>query len=589
MPSWNATMSGDSRYFITLTVTQRAHTQANINNNQSIVDWALTATKTAGSGYWTSDQRSPYTMSMDGTQIASGNIAYNFSGSTPKTIPIASGTRTINHNADGTKTLSLVATWRDGNNHLGSATISRSMTLTTIPRTTTPTLNYTSRNFGLVIRISTPRASSSFTHTLQANFVSGGYVNIATGVATYYDWTIPLDYMNRIPNTTSGTVTIKCITYNGSTKIGERNITFTATVPTSIRPSLTGISHSEYVAEVASKVGAYVQRQSRLNLAITGATGAYSSTITNRRITFAGQTLNAGSGVTGVINESGNLVATATITDSRGRTNSTSVQINVLAYNFPRFVTAPTFVRTDSAGNNDPIGTYVKVTLNVAVSSLVVGSQKNSLRYIIQSRQRGTSSWTTKVNNQLTTITYNGSQIVMTYSIDYAYDFNVQVVDIFNTTTSLGVAPTGSVTMQWGDDWIAVGKTREYNANLEVGSKGFRSNGPIIDKEGYEVRAGTIRSVDTRATNQTPQWYFDNYPNQISIEFKQMNTIGLSAFATGTYGSLMTITPWSGTSGGEVKQVVWGNNNEAYFRTSSSASAWRGWTALSLGGTLKSI
>ncbi|HJJ65437.1 MAG TPA: DUF859 family phage minor structural protein, partial [Methanocorpusculum sp.] len=60
---------------------------------------------------------------------------------------------------------------------------------------------------------------------------------IATGVTTGTTWTIPLSLMNLIPNSTSGSGTVYVDTYNGQTKIGTKWCGFTATVPSSVKPT----------------------------------------------------------------------------------------------------------------------------------------------------------------------------------------------------------------------------------------------------------------------------------------------------------------------------------------------------------------
>ena len=60
---------------------------------------------------------------------------------------------------------------------------------------------------------------------------------------------------------------------------------------------------------------------------------------------------------------------------------------------------------------------------------------------------------------------------------------------------------------------------------------------------------------DTRTTNELPSWYYTNYPSQQAYEFKQCTTIQLPGSA-GTYASVVTEVPWTGSSGGSVEQTA---------------------------------
>lgn len=141
MPTFTktVTMSGNSNYSITFKVTEVLPSDY-IQTNKSNVNYTLTATKSAGSGYWDYNEENPVVVSINGSTVVNTNISYDFRNSTPKTITLASGTVTgIAHNSDGTKTIAVGGSFTDNGNYLGSATASGNLTLTTIPRQTTIT------------------------------------------------------------------------------------------------------------------------------------------------------------------------------------------------------------------------------------------------------------------------------------------------------------------------------------------------------------------------------------------------------------------------------------------------------------------
>src|SRR5690606_32207211 len=389
-------------------------------------------------------------------------------GSGTKTIK--TGSVTIPHNSDGTKTFSLsfsqeMAVTLAGT-YVGTLSASGSGTLDSIPRTSKMTVSSSSVNYGSSITIYTNRASTSFTHTLRYSW-NGRTGTIATGVGASYTWTIPNNFMNYIPNATSTTGTIHCDTYSGNTRISTHSLTVTTNVPSNIVPSFSSVTHSEAVTAVSNLMGSgnpYVQGMSKILIGSSGASGTYGSTIKSYKLEFDGTTWTSSSSSSstfGVVKGSGTLTARGTITDSRGRTATTAAVITVLPYSPPK-VTAFSVTRSNSNGTLNEVGTYAKVTRSASVSSLMVGTtQKNTLTYTIKTKPRSSSTWTTKVASTTLsagTISLTGTNNIGTFNITESYDIRIEVSDKFNTTISLAVISTGQVTMSWGRDGIGVGK-----------------------------------------------------------------------------------------------------------------------------------
>ena len=137
-----------------ITITQNSQS---IANNTSSITVKCYVTTSGGS----------YNNYSPSGKCTINGTTYSFSHSIPantKTL-VYSKTVTVGHNTDGTKTVSASFTF---NTELYEGTIkaSTSKKLTTIPRTTTPSLSASSVKPGGSITISMPRASSSFDHTL---------------------------------------------------------------------------------------------------------------------------------------------------------------------------------------------------------------------------------------------------------------------------------------------------------------------------------------------------------------------------------------------------------------------------------------
>ena len=200
----------------------------NVSNNKSTIYVNVIVGKKSGSN-------TPTTCTFNTSVSVSGANSPSTQSSSPYTsvsanqeINVFSGSFTIDHNADGTKSTSISVSI--GNNNVYHATGSSNITLDTIPRASS--LSGGSGDIGGNSTITITRASSSFTHKLIYEF--GNLTDtIASNVGTSYTWKIPTSFYSQIPNANVGTGTITCITYSGSTEIGRKSISFTARVTNS--------------------------------------------------------------------------------------------------------------------------------------------------------------------------------------------------------------------------------------------------------------------------------------------------------------------------------------------------------------------
>lgn len=207
-----------SRPYCTLSVTQSSQS---IANNTSTISYSLVLHRPSAIS---SNVSKSWSCTINGVaHTGSGTIG----GSGNKTL--LSGTQTITHNNDGTKSISfsgscgLEITW--SGSWIGTISGNSSMTLTTIPRASSVSMSASSVYPNGSITANITRASSSFTHTLTYS-CGNSSGTIATGVATSYTWTIPASFITQSPNANQ-TCTIYCYTYSGGTHIGTKSTTFT--------------------------------------------------------------------------------------------------------------------------------------------------------------------------------------------------------------------------------------------------------------------------------------------------------------------------------------------------------------------------
>jgi len=479
-----------------------------------------------GRGHTVSSGTRPGSITIDGTKYSL--TAPTVQKNRDQTILLFQATKRVYHNADGTKSFALTASidlkLTLSGTYYGTVTVpTQRYTLNTIPRASQPSLSASTTTMGNAVTIYTNRASSSFTHTLRYAFGSASGT-IATGVGTSRTWTIPLSLANQLPNSTSGSGYIYCDTYSGSTKIGTKSVKFTATVPSSVKPTFTTVTHSEYVSNVNTVVGKYVQGLSRLSLAITGAAGVYGSTIKSYQITFEGTNYNSQSATSAVIKGSGDLTITGKVTDSRGRSASKSVTVNVLPYAAPKITTFG-LQRCNEDGSDNALGEYVKVTRTGSVSSLVNVTERNTLTYRIKTKARDSSTWTTKKEQTITGISLTGSDIIGGYLAASSYDFRLEIVDKFKTSIALNVLPSAEVPMSWGKEGIGVGKIWEQGA-LDVGGDVYINNALA----GYVVESGS---------NANGRWIRFSDGTQICWHYFGPVTLDIDDLQSGIYRSAL--------------------------------------------------
>lgn len=431
-----------------------------VSGNYSTVTATLYYSRT-NTGY-TTEGNGSYTLTINGSaKTESKRLTFTHNSNT-KAI---SHTVQVSHAADGSKSITIKATGSIPGSTFTSTSISATVTLDTIPRATTPTVSSSSVNMGSAVTISTPRASSSFTHTLAYSFAGSGYTNIATGVGTSYSWTVP-DLASKIPNATSGTVSIRCITYNGSTQIGTKTVSMTAKVPSSVVPTISSLTVEEAVASLASQFTAYIQGKSKVKATITAA-GAKGSTIKTYSSTLDSKTYTGASWTSGVLTSSGSFTLTAKVTDSRGRTATKTATVTVVEYTTPK-VTAFTAYRSDESGNAVDDGTYVTVNYKYTVPTLGGG---NTAALKIEYKRSADTDWTTLLTGTALTADKKETPTGVTFSVDYQYDLRLTVTDYFKAeSVYLALLPSGAVILDLAADGlgIAFGKTAD-RAGVDFG------------------------------------------------------------------------------------------------------------------------
>lgn len=445
-----------------------------ISANTSLVSWKT---------YLTNETSTVSNRGMTTNAVVNGVTVLNNTNyrltmmSTYSTLVIGSGTQTITHNADGTKSIS-VSALMVGNTVFaygpqGTHSISETFALTTIPRASYPSPYYSGRNVGDSQRHTTNRASTAFTHTLQYRYGSQAWTTIETGITDYVDWIVPLSLASNIPNGTSGTVEVRLITYNGGTYIGELNSYFSFFVPNNatFQPSA-----SIDNINVVDGLGAYfVQGKSKVNVKSSG-TGKYGASISQYKVTIDGSNYYGSNITSGVINKSGTVTITLLVTDSRGFTKSTSTTVTYQEYYSPKISTF-TAKRTTQTSTN--------LTVSVGFDIATIANQ-NAKYYAISYRETG-GSWVSLYSSSSyysRTTTHSASGVL---DANKSYEVKLELRDSYNTSsnpiTSTKTIGTVFKLMHFNKSGkgMAIGKFSENPNGLEIALPTDFSQAPTVN------------------------------------------------------------------------------------------------------------
>ena len=352
---------------------------------------------------------------------------------------------------------------------------------------TQPSLSAATVEMGKSVTINTPAVNSAYRHTLRYAFGSASGT-IATGIASSVSWTPPVSLANQIPSATAGSGTIYCDTYSGSTLLGTKSVRITLTVPGSVVPSAGTLSAA--LAEDTSGTGLYVKGMGKAKLTLSGASGAYGSSITSYTITGGGWSATNGALTTGTLASAGNITFTATVTDSRGRKASTTRAINVIDYTKPGVAVCDVY-RCDADGNRKKAGTYFAVEINASYSAITGNTLNITARYKKQSE----SSYGTAAN-----VTNNGKTVLGGGNIGASttYDVLVTVADKYNSLLIQRTLSTKSVLQSFKRSaGAAIGKVAELANWLDVAwDTRIRGNlqvdGTISSSDQHRIKWQTI-------------------------------------------------------------------------------------------------
>lgn len=400
--------------------------------------------------------------------------------------------KTWNTKADGTGT-----NYASGANYTANAAATLYAIWTPNPSTITSASNAT---IGSATSIKWTPANSAFVYKLKFSLGSWSattdFISPNATTAYTYSYTVPMTVCNQLPSATSGTMTVVLYSYTSSSASAmgtTSSKTFTITVPSSVVPTISSVTLSE---GTESGFSVYATTLSTIQ-AVIATGGSYSATVKTAKLEVDGQT------ITGNVSSNSCTLTTAklktaktnasvkvTITDSRGRTATSTQTVNIYAYSAPNV----------SNISFDISGSSVNLTVKGSIAS--VNNLNN--KYITITRKKLSTGATTTVQSKTTlsaySFTYNKTETIEDVDTE-SYLYTVTLQDSKQTksfTKSTGVV---ALSLLAGGNGVAVGKEADtanlFDVNLPAR---FRQNvqfddGHTVNKFISSISAGSAITV----------------------------------------------------------------------------------------------
>lgn len=240
-----------------------------------------------------------------------------------------------------------------------------------------------SEEFGSGVRVDLTTYLSSYTHAVTFTIGSQSHTETLAAGVTSCTYTIPMAWISQTPNAASTMLAVQVTTYDGQDIVGDQPTIYTTiNVPSQVVPTAGTISFT-----VNNPLNTPISKHG-LVASLSGQEGVYGSTIR----TYTLQSEGASSVNQSLTLESINRVPvqgqqyrtitiTATVTDSRGRQASTTLNVDVYEWDVP-FFSALEYYRCNSAGVRSNDGHYVRIqgTYECYPCGQVNGQNRNAIQ-----------------------------------------------------------------------------------------------------------------------------------------------------------------------------------------------------------------
>ncbi|AXF53423.1 baseplate protein [Streptococcus phage 115] len=481
-----------------------------------------------------------------------------------QTVELIDQTITVRHADDGTGVFGVHAHfngsggWSPRDLDIGNQRI----TLTTIPRGSS--VRVSDGFIGNQVDIFIDRKIGGATHTLRYAW-GNKQGKIADNVGTSYKWTIPEDFANDIPNSTSGQGTIYVDTYINGNFIQTQSTTLTASVITNnLKPYFTGFTLTDanpVSQRVIPEQKYFVSIMSLVKVVFNGAQAKSGATITGYYAEIVGAnnsvTENGGVFREVSVNQDTEMTLRGRVQDSRGIWSDwIETKLMFLFYFSPalRFEVK----RSDKKLDILTIKRFAKIA-----PLTVNGVQKNTMKLTFTTRKVDSDNEVPD-NGQaggywsnISEFNASNANLGNRYPADTSYIVTGKLEDEFTSASFQDTVPTDDVIMTYDQQGVGIGKYRERGA-LDVAGDIYANNSQIQQYQltgnngGTKWFDGKPNVTDANYLDQPGQYYLDpSAPGNPNGQWGYL-------FHHSNYGK--------GSMYKEAIQIFWSNNGQMFFR-----------------------
>lgn len=430
-------------------------------------------------------------------------------------IQLIDRTITVQHADDGTGVFVVRAHFNGsggyspGNLDIGSQTI----TLTTIPRGST--VSVSDGVIGKQVDISIDRKIDGATHTLRYSWYNK-QGKIADNVGTSYKWTIPEDFADDIPNSTSGWGTIYVDTYINGKFIQTQSTVLTASIDTNLlKPYFKGFTLEDAntaTQRVIPEKTHFVSIMSLVKVTFNGAQAQHGASITGYYAEIVGAnnsvTENGGVFREVSVNKDTEMTLRGRVKDSRGVWSDwVETKITFLFYFSP--ILSFEVSRSGFKSDTLTIKRYAKI------APLVVnGSQRNIMKltfstakvgwdnFVIDNGQAG-GEW-----SSISELNASDANLGNSYPADTSYIVKGKLEDRFTSASFQVTVPTDEVIMTYDRQGVGIGKYRESGA-LDVAGDIYANNSQIQQYQLTNNNGSAKWANNANKLDEPGQYYLD--------------------------------------------------------------------------------
>lgn len=340
-------------------------------------------------------------------------------------------------------------------------------------------------NFDSPINMSYASATSGGTYTVKVKVGTSSEVTLQTKSSTSSrSWTPLLStYGSSYPNQSSVSCVITVQTYFGDTLAGTK----TKTVTISFTAAQAGPSTSNAFSiapqneSVVSGMTGYIQGYSKIRASFNSSnvTLKYGASVSKWTVKFgSASAVDVAAGTTTKDSSSTISAVTTvvcTVTDSRGFTASETYETTITPYENPALTA--TIKRTDSNGDEDDAGTYLRIDLAGWYSDI---DGQNTQASVVRRKLASASSYDSDIaiTTGSTTLSdtrklYSVANFLVSGMTDAVYNVQVEITDALgNKAVSTAVVESQHWAIHFRNKGTgaAMGKAAERDSELDIGT-----------------------------------------------------------------------------------------------------------------------